>query len=257
MTNVALHHRVEGNAHGPPVLLAPSLGTTLGMWDELAAALWERYRVVRIDTRGHGGSPAPKGPYTVDELVGDVLTLTERLGIDRFAMVGLSLGGAIAQTLALRAPERLTAMVLACTGPSFGDPANWWQRAAEVRAAGMSGLVEPSKQRWFTPDFPRQRPDRSNQLLKQLAHTSPEGYASCCEALAQFDVSGRLGEITTPTRVIVGADDEVSPPSVGRTLRDGIPNADLVVIDEASHIANVAQPGTFNTAVLQHLDNHP
>lgn len=253
MTPVALHHQEGGAREGPPVLLAPSLGTTMAMWDELAAALGERYRVVRFDTRGHGGSPVPKGPYSIDDLAGDVLTLADRLGIDRFALVGLSLGGAIAQTLALRAPNRLSAMVLCCTGPSFGDPANWNQRAADVRSTGMGQLVESTKQRWFTPEFPRKNPQRANELLDQIANTPPEGYAGCCEALAGFDTAARLGEITAPTRVIAGADDPVSPPSVGETLRSGIPGADLVVIDDASHIANVAQPDAFNTAVLQHL----
>lgn len=253
MTPVALHHQEEGTPSGPPVLLAPSLGTTMAMWDELAGALGGRYRVIRFDTRGHGGSPVPNGPYSTADLAGDVLALADRLELDRFALVGLSLGGAIAQTFALRAPARLSAMVLCCTGPSFGDPANWYQRAADVRSAGMGQLVESTPQRWFTPEFPRQHPERANELLDQIANTPPEGYAGCCEALAEFDTSGRLGEITTPTRVIAGATDPVSPPSVGETLRSGIPGADLVVIDDASHIANVAQPDAFNTAVSQHL----
>lgn len=256
MTSSALHYREEGNPQGPPVLLAPSLGTTMAMWDELAAALRERYRVIRIDTRGHGGSPVPDGPYTTAELAGDVLALADRLGIERFAMVGLSLGGAIAQTLALHAPERLDAMLLCCTGPSFGDPENWRQRAASVRADGMGQLVDPTRERWFTPEFPRTNPERAEELLEQIATTPPEGYAACCEALATFDVTDQLERIVVPTRVIIGADDAVSPPSVGRALRDGIPGADIVVIDDAAHIANVAQPETFNTAVLEHLEKH-
>lgn len=254
MTPVGLHHREEGDPQGPPVLLAPSLGTTMAMWDELAGALGERYRVIRFDTRGHGDSPVPNGPYTTDDLADDVLALADRLGIDRFALVGISLGGATAQTLALSAPERLSAVVLCCTGPSFGDPANWQQRAADVRSAGVDWLVESTAQRWFTPEFPRTNPERANELLDQLAATPPEGYAGCCEALAGFDAAGRLDEITTPTRVIAGADDPVTPPSVGETLRAGVPGADLVVIDDASHIANVARPEAFNTAVLEHLE---
>lgn len=254
MNTVALHHREQGNRDGPPVLLAPSLGTTMAMWDELAAALGRRHRVVRFDTRGHGGSPVPDGPYSTDDLAGDVLALADRMEIDRFAFVGISLGGATAQTLALRAPERLTSMVLCCTGPSFGDPANWHQRAADVRSEGMGWLVQPTKGRWFTADFPHREPDRAKELLDQIATTPPEGYAGCCEALASFDATGALGEISVPTRVIAGADDPVTPPPVGETLRDGIPGADLVVIDDAAHIANVAQPETFNAAVLEHLD---
>lgn len=256
MTPLLPHHSVEGEPGAPPVVLAPSLGTTMAMWDELAAVLRERFRVIRFDTRGHGGSPVPDGPYTTAELAGDVLTLADDLGLDRFAMVGLSLGGATAQTLALTAPERLNSIVLCCTGPSFGAPENWRQRAADVRAGGMAQLVEPTRHRWFTPDFPHRNPDRADELLGQLAGTPPEGYAGCCEALAGFDTTDRLGEIGVPTRVIAGADDPVSPPSVGRVLRDGIPGADLVVVEDASHIANVAQPDTFNNAVLPHLEVH-
>lgn len=116
MSNVALHYHEEGRPDRPAVLLAPSLGTTLAMWDELAAALARRYRVIRFDTRGHGDSPVPAGPYSIDDLAEDIVALADSLGIDRFALVGLSLGGATAQTLALIAPEKLRAMVLCCTG---------------------------------------------------------------------------------------------------------------------------------------------
>lgn len=253
---VELHHVVSGPADGPVVLLGPSLGTTLEMWDDLAGALSERYRVVRFDTRGHGKSPVPAGPYTVTELVGDVVALADSLGLDRFAYVGLSLGGLVGQALALEHPERVTALVLACTGPSFGDPATWRERAERVRAEGMAWLVEPTKGRWFTPGFMADHPDRAQPLLDMIASVDPEGYASCCEAIAETDLTPRLPEIAAPTRVIAGADDPVSPPSVGQVLVDGIPEADLVVVADASHIANVADPAAFDAAVLEHLRRH-
>lgn len=251
-----LHHVVSGPETGAVVLLGPSLGTTLEMWDDLAESLSEQFRVVRFDTRGHGKSPAPAGPYTVAELVEDVIALADSLGIDRFAYVGLSLGGLVGQAIAADHPDRLSALVLACTGPSFGDQATWRERADRVRAEGMGWLVEPTKGRWFTPDFMAEHPGRARRLLDMIASVEPEGYASCCEAIAQADMGPRLGEITAPTRVIVGAEDPVSPPSVGQVLVDGIPRADLVVIEDASHIANVARPAAFDAAVLEHLRRH-
>lgn len=253
---VELKHYEQGPDDGPVVVLAPSLGTTLAMWDQLAEVLSQTYRVVRVDIRGHGGSPMPSGPCTMAELAGDVIATADALGIDRFAFVGISLGGAIGQTLAVRHPERLTSLVLCCTGPSFGDPETWRERAARVRAEGMAWLVEPTRQRWFTPGFLRSNPADSGRLLDMVAEASPVGYAACCDALASYDLAERLGEITAPTRVICGAEDPVSPPSVGQILLDGIPGADLVVIENASHMANIAQPAEFNAAVLEHLDKH-
>lgn len=251
-----LHYREQGPRGGPPVLLAPSLGTTTAMWDELAGALAGGYRVIRFDTRGHGGSPVPPGPYSTQDLADDVLELADTLALERFALVGLSLGGTIAQTLALSDPDRLSAMALCCTGASIGDPANWRERARRVRAEGMSWLVEPTKERWFTPGFPQEQSGRAGQLLDQIAATPPEGYAACCEALAGFDSTADLARIRTPTRVIAGSDDAVTPPPVGEVLRDGIPDADLVIIENAAHIANVNAPAPFNTAVIEHLERN-
>lgn len=256
MNTVPLHHQEQGPADGPPVFLAPSLGTTLAMWDELAHVLSQTYRVIRFDIRGHGGSPVPPGPYTVSELAADVVALADQLDIDRFAFVGLSLGGAIGQVLALEHPERLTALALCCTGPSFGDPETWRLRSAQVVAEGMGFLVEPTKGRWFTASFVESEPTQVDRLIQMIAAAPPVGYAACCDALAAYDVSARLGEIEAPTRVIAGAQDPVSPPEVARLLVDGIPDADLVVIDGAAHIANIAQPEIFNESVLEHLEKH-
>ena len=253
---VELQHYAQGPADAPAVLLAPSLGTTLAMWDGVADRLAARYRVVRFDTRGHGGSPAAEGPCSVSALADDVVALADALGIDRFAFVGLSLGGAIGQVLALEHPGRLTALVLCCTGPSFGDPQTWRDRAAQVRVEGMGFLAEPTRGRWFTPSFRETHPEQVDRLIDMLTSTSPEAYAACCDALASYDVTDRLAEIRVPTRVIAGAEDEVSPPTVGRLLAEKIPDADLVAIDDASHIASVAQPEAFDAAVLEHLDRH-
>lgn len=254
--HVDLHHVEQGPTGAPAVLLGPSLGTTLAMWDDLAEELAERFRVVRFDTRGHGGSPVPTGPYRLDDLVADVVALADSLDIERFGYVGLSLGGLVGQALAAGHPDRVSALVLACTGPSFGDATAWQERAARVRAEGMAWLVEPTRGRWFTEAFVEAHPDRAGRLLDMIAGVDPEGYASCCEAIAGTDLTGRLASVTAPTRVIAGAEDPVSPPEVGQVLVDHLPDADLVVIEGASHIASVADPATFDAAVLEHLEKH-
>lgn len=254
---VELHHREVGPRDAPAVLLAPSLGTTLELWDQLAEALAATYRVVRFDLRGHGGSPVPPGPYPVEELAGDVVALADRLGLDRFGFVGISLGGALGQVLALDHPGRLSALVLCCTGPRFADPHTWLERGAMVRADGMAQLAEPTTQRWFTPDFQRQHPDDVDRVIRMLTSCPPEGYAACCDGLASYDVTDRLRDIAVPTRVIAGSEDPATGPELAKQMVEAIPDADLVVIDGVSHIANVAAPQEVNEAVLDHLRRHP
>jgi len=247
-----LHHQVEGS--GLTVLLGASLGTTLALWDHLALELSRDFRVVRFDTRGHGGSPCPDGAYTVEDLAEDVVALADRLEIDRFGYVGISLGGAIGQVLALDHPDRLTSLVLCCTAPVFGEAATWRDRAAQVRAGGLDALVDPTAQRWFTERFRAQHPGTVATVMSVFRATPPEGYAGCCDALATYDVTSRLGSITTPTRVVAGADDPGTPPSVGERLAASIPGADLVVLPDAAHLANLAAPKAFDAAVRAHLE---
>jgi 3-oxoadipate enol-lactonase len=249
---VRLHHTVAGDT-GPAVLLGPSLGTTGELWRELAADLSRDHRVVSLDLRGHGRSPVPPGPYTVEDLAADVVATADGLGLDRFAYVGLSIGGAVGQVLGLEHAGRLSALVLCCTAPVFGDTATWTERAAQVRRDGLEPLVEATTERWFTPAFRAERPDLVDWVMGQFRATPVEGYAGCCEALAHFDVSDRLGQVAVPTRVVAGADDPGTPPEVGRLIADAVPGADLVVLEGAAHIANVAAPGPFAAAVREHL----
>lgn len=250
---VTLNHLTQGPADAPAVLLGPSLGTTLAMWDGLAAALATEFRVVRFDTRGHGGSPVPDGSYTMPALTDDVLALADHLGLGTFAYIGLSLGGGIGQTLALEHPDRLRSLVLCCTAPRFGDPANWRERAGRVRAEGMGWLAGPTAERWFTPELLRDRPEETQRILAMLVSTDPVGYAGCCDAIAAYDVTDRLGEVRTPTLVIGADQDPVTTPEVTGALAERIPGAGHVVLEGAAHIANVARPDEFGRLVREHL----
>lgn len=248
-----LAHREDGDPDAPAVLLSPSLGTTWEMWDELTSVLAPTHRVVRYDTRGHGRSPVPDGPYAMTDLADDVVALADSLGIDRFAFVGLSLGGAIGQTLAISHGARLTALVLCCTLPSLGEPSAWHERAAQVRAEGMEVLAEPTRGRWFTDAFRASHPEQVDRFIAMLTSTPVEGYAGCCEALAGFDSWSDIQRIDVPCRVVAAAQDPVCPPSGCAEMAAAIPGADLVVIDDASHMAAVAQPAAFHATVAEHL----
>jgi 3-oxoadipate enol-lactonase len=251
--SIELHHLEEGPREAPAVLLAPSLGTTLRLWDRLAEALAGEFRVVRFDLRGHGDSPVPPGPYSVEDHADDVVALADRLGLERFALVGISLGGGIGQVLALNNPDRVGSLVLCCTGPKFADPHTWLERGALVRADGMQPLAGPTRNRWFTPRFQHEQPDEVDRVIGMLTSTSPQGYAACCDGLSAYDVTDRLRDIGVPTRVIAGSDDPTTGPDVAKDLAAAITGADVVVIDGVSHIANVAAPDELNAAVLDHL----
>ncbi len=253
---VPLHHLDEGPRDAPPVLLGGALGTTTDLFAHLAAALAPRFRVVRFDHRGHGRSPAPPGPYSTSDLAGDVAALADRLGIGSFGYVGLSIGGAVGLTLALEHGDRLDALVLAGTAPRFGTPETWQERGAAVRSDGLAPLVGATTERWFTPGFRAARPDVVEQVMARFVANPPEGYAACCEANAAYDVTGRLGDVDVPTRVVLAEQDAGAPPEAVLRLAEAIPGADLVRIGDAAHLVNLAQPEAFDAAVAEHLDRH-
>ncbi|MFI0352134.1 3-oxoadipate enol-lactonase [Actinomadura sp. 9N407] len=245
-----LHHRFDGPEDAPVLVLGPSLGTGTELWRPQMAALTERFRVLRYDLPGHGGSPSPERGFTIEDLAGALVDILDARGIRRAAYAGVSLGGAVGTALALRAPERLGALVLICTSPRFGGPEGWHERAALVRREGTAPLAETAAGRWFTPGF-----DGAEPYVAMLRATGPEGYAACCDALALFDATARLPEITAPTLVIAGADDPATPPEGhADRLADGIPGARLLVIDGAAHLAGAERPGPVTDAIIAHLD---
>ncbi|MFF5262236.1 alpha/beta fold hydrolase [Actinomadura viridis] len=246
-----LHHRLDGPGDAPAVVLGPSLGTGMDLWAPLLPALTRRHRVLRYDLPGHGRSPAPDGGFTVEDLAGALLDLLDDLGIGRFAYAGVSLGGAVGTALALDAPARVGSLVLICTSPRFGPPGPWRHRAALVRREGVGPVADTAAARWFTPGFTGAGP-----YVDMLRATDAQGYAACCEALARFDVTGRLAGISAPTLVIAGADDLPTPP-LGHAdlLASGIPGAlGPVVIEGAGHLALAERPGPVAEAIGAHLD---
>lgn len=251
---VDLHHLLEGSEDAPVLVMANSLGTTLRMWDEQAPALRERFRLLRYDHRGHGGSSVPSGPYSIEDLGRDVLTLLERLEVGRVSFCGLSIGGMVGMWLASEAPERLESLVLCCTSARFEPPETWETRARTVRKEGVGAIADAVLERWFTHAFRESDQGTVERAGRMLRETPAEGYAGCCEAIRDADLRSRLEAIAAPTLVIGGADDPAVPVDQLELIRDSIPEARLVVIDNAAHLANVEQPEAITRAVLEHLD---
>src|SRR4051794_34736629 len=223
------------------------------MWDENVAALAPRFRVLRYDTRGHGGSPAPAGPYSMDDLGADVLALLDRLELERVSFCGLSIGGMIGMWLASEAPRRIARLVLCCTVPQFPPRELWDERIESVRAQGIEPMVEPALDRWLPPDVRAARPQAEEHLRALLRSTAPEGYAGCCEAIRDMDLRDRLARIDAPTLVIAGSQAPSPPAENVRPLAEAIGDARYVELEGAAHIANMARPDEFETAVLDHL----
>jgi 3-oxoadipate enol-lactonase len=247
---VKLHHRVDGAADAPPLVLSSSLGTTHALWDPQVPALSARFRLVRYDRRGHGRSPVPDGPYSLDDLGGDVLDLLDELGLARVSFCGLSLGGMVGMWLAVNAPERIDRLVLCCTAAALPPPEHWHIRAGMVRRDGMAAVADAVVARWFPHDVPASLVEHYRQ---QLLATPAEGYAGCCEALADIDLAGRLGEIRSSTLVLSGEEDTVAPPERGDELAAGIAGARHVTLSDTGHLANTERPERFTELVLAHL----
>jgi 3-oxoadipate enol-lactonase len=255
MTPVALNHHEDGPDDGPVLLLGGSLGTNLGMWQPQVGALAARRRIIRFDTRGHGGSPVPEGPYTIAELGEDVIALLDRLAIDRVDYCGLSIGGMIGQWLAVNAPERIGRLVLLCTSPDTLNPEAFRDRARTVREAGSTEpIADAVIVNWFTEAWRAANPESVARHRQMIVDTAPEGYASCCEAVAAHDVFAGLPSVSAPTLVISGAQDKAIPPSQGERIAQAIPAARFELLDPAAHIASVERADIVNELIGEHLD---
>ena len=252
--SVELHHTVSGPADAPPLVLGGSLGTTLDMWRPQVQALATNFRVIGIDHRGHGESPAPEGPYTLADMGGDVLALLDRLGIERFHYVGLSIGGMVGQWLAINAPERVDRLVLLATSPHMGPARNWRDRAELAREQGTAALADSVVERWFTPAFAKDHPRQVALLRDQIVATPDQGYAGCCGAIEGHDTRDDLHRVKAPTLVVSGADDPSTPPEGhGAVLAEGIPDSRHVVLEGAAHLLSWERADRVNTLITEHL----
>jgi 3-oxoadipate enol-lactonase len=253
VTAFPLSYDLYGAADAPVLLLGGSLGTNRDMWLPQLAALRRRFRVLRFDHRGHGRSPVPPGPYTIDDLGTDVLALLDRQGMERVSYCGLSLGGMVGMWLAAHAPERIERLGLLCTAAHLPPAEGWLDRAAQVRADGTGSIAEAVLARWFTAPFRASQPGRMATYRAMLSGTPAEGYAACCEAIAAMDLRPVLARITAPTLIVAGADDPSTPPPFAEEIADGIAGGRLAVVDDAAHLASAERPDVVGQLLLDHL----
>lgn len=248
-----LNYELGGREGAPVVAFTGSLGTDLTMWRPQSERLGERFRTLRYDVRGHGASPVPPGPYSMDELGSDLVALLDRLGVERVSLCGLSIGGMISMWVAAHAPERVERLVLCCTSAKLGPPETWHERSATVRAEGVGAIADAVLGRWFTPPFAAEHPEVIERMRGMLIATAPEGYAGCCEAIAAMDLTPALPSVTAPTLVLAAEQDPSTPPEHGRRVAELIPGARFEVISPAAHIATVERPDLTTAMILRFL----
>jgi 3-oxoadipate enol-lactonase len=244
---------VDGPEHAPVLLLGSSLGTTGAVWEPQMAVLAQQLRVVRYDHRGHGGSPVPPGPYDLADLGGDVLALAGFLGAQRFHLGGVSLGSLVALWVAAHHPARVDRLVLAGAAAKLEPAEGWRTRAQTVRSQGTGAIAETVVGRWLPPSYAGAHPLVRAELLAQVRSTPPEGYAGCCGAIETMDLSPVLHRVTAPTLVIVGSDDQSTPPELGRAVAAGIHDSRLAEIQGAAHLANLSHCAEFTALVRDFL----
>jgi 3-oxoadipate enol-lactonase len=252
---VPVAHRVDGPDDAPALVLSSSLGCTRAAWTPQLPALADSFRVVSYDHRGHGESPVPAGPYTLDDMGEDVIALLDRLGIERAHLCGLSLGGMVGMWLAVDHPERLDRLVLCCTFARNVPDAPWDERIAAVRAGNPGAVADGVVERWLTPQFVEREPRTRAWLRAMIAGQPTEGYAAACAAVRDMDLLDSLSTVRARALVIAGAQDEAAPTPSVELVAQEIPGARLEVLSPAAHLANVERPEAFTRLVLAHLGN--
>ena len=251
----AFNCRVDEREGAPWIVFSNSLATDLSLWDGQVALLADRYSILRYDTRGHGLTQASPPPYTFDMLTGDALALMDAVGVDKAHWVGLSLGGSTGIGMALKYGARLRSLAV-CDSRSRTDPAfvkAWDDRIATIDAGGMDAIVEPTIARWFTPPFIASGKAVCDRVRDMIRNTSTDGFAGCSRALQTLDFERRLGELKLPVMFLVGSQDAACPPEAAKAMHALVAGSHCVIVDPASHISNLENPGQFNAALEAHL----
>ncbi|MFV0299961.1 MAG: 3-oxoadipate enol-lactonase [Paracoccus sp. (in: a-proteobacteria)] len=248
--HVRLHVADEGPRDAPAVIFANSLGTDFRLWDAVLPHLPPGLRIVRADKRGHGLSQTT-GAVGIDDLADDVAGIIAALDLDRPVYVGLSIGGLIGQSLALRHGDRIGGLVLSNTAAKIGESSIWTDRIAAIRAGGIGVIAEPTMERWFSPAF-RATPECDAWKL-MLERQDQAGYLACCEAIAEADFRDRVGAIAGPVLCIGGSLDGATPPEAMQDLTDRIPGARLEIIEGVGHLPCVEAPKVYADLLTGHL----
>jgi 3-oxoadipate enol-lactonase len=253
---IEINYEIEGS--GPWLTLSHSLACDLHMWDEQMPALTKQFKVLRFDTRGHGGSSAPAAAYTLEQMADDVYGLLAALGIKQTHWAGLSMGGMIGQTFALKYPGVFSTMVLADTTsryPAEGQSA-WADRIKLAETQGMTPMADLMIARWFTESYCKTGAPALARIAASVRATPVAGFVGCCHAIPQINVTSRLKEIKCPTLVMVGEQDPGTPVAMAREIHDNLPGSELVILPSAAHLSNIEQTQAFDSALIGFISRH-
>lgn len=258
VNGISLNYRFDGPDDGPALVMSNSLMSNYTMWDpQIPMLTGAGFRVLRYDTRGHGGSSASPAPYTIDMLGADAVGLMDALSIERAHFCGLSLGGMTGQKVGTDYADRFQSLALCATAAHMAaGPGAWEERISGARAGGMATQIDGSVERWFTDAAHQTMPDQIAKVRDMMLGTSVEGYSGCCLAIGDMDQRESIRAITAPTIVIVGELDPGTPVSASELIHEHIAGSELVVIPDAKHFVNVEKADAFNDALLGHLNAH-
>ncbi|AXI53734.1 3-oxoadipate enol-lactonase 2 (plasmid) [Pseudoseohaeicola sp. NH-UV-7] len=251
LDDIRLHYRVDGDPDGAPVVFANSLGTDMRLWDPILPLLPSGLRIIRYDKRGHGLSTCPDAPYAMGALIRDAEQLLDHLQVTNCVFVGLSIGGMIAQGLAVKRLDLIRAMVLSNTAAKIGNPPMWDDRIAAVRTGGIEALADAVMERWFSTEF-RKTPELElwrNMLVRQ----PDQGYMGCSAAISGTDFYTTTASLRLPTLGIAGSEDGSTPPDLVRETVDLIPGSDFHLIRRAGHLPCVEQPVEYAQVLTDFL----
>ncbi|MEM9581075.1 MAG: 3-oxoadipate enol-lactonase [Pseudomonadota bacterium] len=253
LDDASLHYREDGAANGAPVVFSNSLGTDLRLWDKVVARMPSGFRLIRYDTRGHGLSSAPEGPYKMGTLVRDAELLMEHLEVRDAVFVGLSMGGMIAQGLAVKRLDLIRGVVLSNTGAKIGTPEMWQERIDAVRAGGIEAIADGAMERWFTRAF---RDSHELALWRNMyVRQDPEGFCGAMAAISGTDMMAVTSGLRLPALGIAGSDDGSTPPDMVRELMGLIPGSGVEIIRKAGHLPCVEQPDKYTKHLLGFLSS--
>jgi len=252
---ITVQYDVEGPVNAPVVTLSHSLAANLHLWDAQAAALRDRYHVLRYDVRGHGGSSVPPGPYTLEQMADDLHGLLQALGIAETHLVGISMGGLIGMTMALRFPRAIRSLVLADTTACYGPErkAMWDDRIRVAESKGMRPLLDRTIEAWFSAAFRAEQPEVIAHVRAMLARTNPVGYVGAIRAIGYGDLRESIRAVSCPTLILVGDEDRGTDITMARTMHQRIAGSELSVIPRAAHCSCVEAAGEFNRDLLGFL----
>jgi 3-oxoadipate enol-lactonase len=252
LKDAQIYYEFLGDEGAPILVFSNSLGTSLAMWEPQIPALSQDFHILRYDTRGHGQSSVRNGPYTIEQLADDVLGLLDKLDLERVDFCGLSMGGMIGLSLALRMPNRLRKLILCNTAPKIGSPEMWNTRIHTVRKGGMRAVVDSVLERWFTPAFRTASPAAIDSTKQMLLTTPVEGYAACCAAVRDMDARDSVAGIEVPALIISGTHDPVTPPADGHFMAERIAGAEYKELP-AAHLSNIEASAAFTMEVSSFL----